>query len=82
MELKAGLIFACMNLKKLAKIKAKWVLLEDGALLKFTILYAIMFIKEKWLWDLHPRAALSTGIKSLIGRLFMPSNPSFGRLTS
>ncbi|MCI8517646.1 MAG: hypothetical protein HFG75_12400 [Hungatella sp.] len=34
--MKVGLTFACMNLKKLAKIK------------------------EKWPWDVKPRAALST----------------------
>lgn len=29
MEMKVGLTFACMNLKKLAKIKVKWGLLEE-----------------------------------------------------
>ena len=37
MEMKAGLTFACMNLKKLAKIKAKWGLLEEGGPLKRSI---------------------------------------------
>ena len=60
MEMKVGLTFACMNLKKLAKIKVKWGLLETRKLHKNTILDAIRLIKEIWLWDLYPRAALST----------------------
>lgn len=52
MEMKAGLTFACMNLKKLAKIKAKWGLLREGGPLKSSILYVIRLIKnggcEKW----------------------------------
>lgn len=60
MEMKAGLTFACMNLKKLAKIKVKWGLLEEGDSLKISILYAIRLIKEKWLWGANPRAILST----------------------
>ena len=60
MEMKVGLTFACMNLKKLAKIKARWGLLETRKLHKNTILDAIRLIKEIWLWDLYPRAALST----------------------
>ncbi len=31
MEMKVGITFACMNLKKLAKIKAKRVLLDKGS---------------------------------------------------
>lgn len=58
--MKAGLTFACMNLKKLAKIKAKWGLQEEGNPLKSPILYVIRLIKDKWLWDANPRAALST----------------------
>ncbi len=60
MEMKAGLTFACMNLKKLAKIKAKWGLLEKENLSKVLILGSIRLIKEKWLWERYPRAALST----------------------
>ena len=60
MEMKVGLTFACMNLKKLAKIKAKWGLLEKRKTHKTSILDAIRLIKEKWLWDVNPRAALST----------------------
>lgn len=47
MEMEAGLTFACLNLKKLAKIKVKWGLLEEGDPLKFNILYAIRLIKDK-----------------------------------
>ena len=60
MEMKVGLTFACMNLKKLAKIKAKWGLPEERKPHKKSILDAIRLIKEKRLWDLHPRVALST----------------------
>lgn len=59
MEMKVGLTFACMNLKKLAKIKAKLGLLEERKPHKISILNAIRLIKEKWLWDINPRAALS-----------------------
>ena len=47
MEMKAGLTFACMNLKKLAKIKAKWGLLREGGPLKSSILYVIRLIKKE-----------------------------------
>ena len=60
MEMKVGLTYACMNLKKLAKIKEKWELQEKRKSYKISILNAMHLIKEKWLWDLHPRAALST----------------------
>lgn len=60
MEMKAGLTYACMNLKKLAKIKAKWGLWEEGNHLKLSILDAIQLGKEKWLWCADTRAALST----------------------
>ena len=60
MEMKVGLTFACMNLKKLAKIKAKWGLLEGRKTHEISILNTIRLIKEKWLWDVNPRAALST----------------------
>lgn len=60
MEMKAGLTFACMNLKKLARIKARWDLLEEAAPFKKSILYTIWLIKEKWLWNAYPKAALST----------------------
>ncbi|MGN0308526.1 MAG: IS5/IS1182 family transposase, partial [Lachnospiraceae bacterium] len=60
MEMKVGLTFACMNLKKLAKIKAKWRAPEERKMHKISILDVIRLIQEKWLRDLHPRAALST----------------------
>lgn len=60
MEMKAGLTFACMNLKKLAKIKATRGLLGEGDPLKHSILYVIRLIKEKWLLAANPRAILST----------------------
>ena len=60
MEMKVGLTFACMNLKKLAKIKAKWGLLKERKILRNLILNKICFIKEKLLWDVNSRATLST----------------------
>ena len=60
MEMKVGLTFACMNLKKLAKIKAKWGLLEERKMLRNSILGKICFIKEKLLWNVNSRATLST----------------------
>lgn len=60
MEMKVGLTFACMNLKKLAKIKAKGGFWEEGNHLKLSILDAIQLGKEKWLWCVGTRAALST----------------------
>ena len=63
MEMKAGLTFACMNLKKLAKIKVKRGLLVEGKSLERSILNAIVLMKEKWLWGMCPRAALSTVLR-------------------
>lgn len=60
MEMKVGLTYACMNLKKLAKIKAKRGLLETRDFFRISVLDAIYFIKEKWLWCTRTRAALST----------------------
>ena len=60
MEMKVGLTFACMNLKKLAKIKEKRGLLKERKTLRNLILYKISFIKEKLLWDVNSRATLST----------------------
>lgn len=60
MEMKVGLTFACMNLKKLAKIKARWGLLKERKTLRNSILEIILFIKEKLLWDVNSRATLST----------------------
>ena len=60
MEMKAGLTFACMNLKKLAKILA-----TNGSKLSFVngVLNNLKenFIKiEKWCWGLTPAPTLST----------------------
>lgn len=60
MEMKVGLTFACMNLKKLARIKAKWELPGKGAPPQNFILKAIWLIKENWLWDAIPKTSLST----------------------
>lgn len=58
---KESLAYICsMNFKKLAKIKAKWRFLGEEDPLKFSILYAIKLIKEKWPWGTNPRATLST----------------------
>lgn len=63
MEMKAGLTFACMNLKKLARIlfqrnqkslvssASYWVLLK---------MREILFFRQKWCWRLTPTPALST----------------------
>lgn len=60
MEMKVGLTFACMNLKKLAKIKGKRGLLGERICRYFSIWDAIYRIKEKWLWQFNSRADLST----------------------
>ena len=41
MEMKVGLTYACMNLKKLAKIKEKRGLLKERKTLRNLILYKI-----------------------------------------
>lgn len=60
MEMKVGLTYACMNLKKLAKMKAKWGLWEEEGLHKASALNVLQRLKEKWLWNVKSRAALST----------------------
>lgn len=60
MEMKVGLTYACMNLKKLAKMKAKWGLWEEEGLHKVSALNVLQRLKEKWLWSVKSRAALST----------------------
>ena len=60
MEMKAGLTFACMNLKKLARILAQRGRRFSTA---YTILREIkekLFLIEKWCWRLSPAPALST----------------------
>ena len=61
MEMKVGLTFACLNLKKLAKLKFKKGLLS----VKSKTFYAKVLLfwrkqKEKWHQDAYPDAALST----------------------
>ena len=53
MEMKVGLTYACMNLKKLAKIKAKRGLPKERYPFRISVLDAIYFIKDKWLWYTH-----------------------------
>ena len=60
MEMKVGLTFACMNLKKLAKMKAKWEHEKEETCSKTLFLNKITLIKEKWLWCTGTKAALST----------------------
>ena len=60
MEMKVGLTFACMNLKKLAKMKVKWGCMEEGNTGNAFVSNTIRLIKEKWLWRMCARAALST----------------------
>lgn len=56
MEMKVGLTFACMNLKKLAKLKGKRWLLEKKQLFQSFIWDTICLIREKHLWKVHPGA--------------------------
>ena len=61
MEMKVGLTFACLNLKKLAKIKHKRGLILEP--FKSIFLKLLLFgnsQKEKWHQDLCPDATLST----------------------
>ena len=60
MEMKVGLTFACMNLKKLAKMKEKWEHEKEENCSKTLFLNKITLIKEKWLWCTGTRAILST----------------------
>ena len=69
MEMKVGLTYACMNLKKLAKIKAKRGLLEGRDSFRISVLDAIYCIREKWLWYTRTRAALSTVCEFAFGKL-------------
>lgn len=61
MEMKVGLTFACLNLKKLAKIKLKRGLLTGSFRSFFKKVHLFWSRqKEKWHQDLCPDAALST----------------------
>lgn len=60
MEMKVGLTFACMNLKKLARMKAKWGLPEGTIPRSSSFMNINQRLKEKRLWCMRTRAALST----------------------
>lgn len=61
MEMKVGLTFACMNLKKLAKMKSKWELITKEKSLINEKWNIFQSIREKWLWYVGTtRATLST----------------------
>ena len=47
-------------LEALPDYQGKWGLMEGIKTHKISILNTIRLIKEKWLWDVNPRAALST----------------------
>ena len=51
MEMKAGLTFACMNLKKLAKMMAKREARERLSSGFFSFMHEIYISKEKWCWS-------------------------------
>ncbi len=46
MEMKVGLTYACMNLKKLAKMKAEWGLWEEEGLHKVSALNILQWMKQ------------------------------------
>lgn len=60
MEMKAGLTFACMNLKKLAKILEirESNMNEFWSFLRFLLKQRLF--TEKWCWELSPAPTLST----------------------
>lgn len=60
MEMKVGLTFACMNLKKLAKIKQKRGLLDSGKFSLFKNPKKIFVYRKKWHWSINSYATLST----------------------
>lgn len=60
MGMKVGLTFACMNLKKLAKMKEKMGVLTNRSGLLYGKYQETSVCREKRHWDLHPSAALST----------------------
>ena len=47
MEMKAGLTFACMNLKKLAKMKQRMGVLEEGISQLFLKIWNYIYKTEK-----------------------------------
>ena len=63
MEMKAGLTFACMNLKKLAKILEKRGWNTAGFLAFLRKIKKELIISEKWCWAKDPTPSLSTVCK-------------------
>ena len=59
MEMKVGLTFAFMNLKSWRRLRSNGDSWRKKAQSQ-GLFYTIRLIKEKWLWDANPRAALST----------------------
>lgn len=60
MEMKVGLTFACMNLKKLAKMKQRKGLLETGISHFFEYFRKTFKYRENWRWSADSNANLST----------------------
>ena len=59
MEMKVWLTFAFMNLKSWRRLRSNGDSWRKKAQSQ-GLFYTIRLIKEKWLWDANPRAALST----------------------
>lgn len=74
MEMKVGLTYACMNLKKLAKIKAKRGLPKERYPFRISVLDAIYFIKDKWLWYTHQSRFVYTLKCAQSAHFFISSN--------
>ena len=60
MEMKIGLTFACMNLKKLAKMKWKMGLIGKGFLILFLKITELLNLHKKMALDNYSNASLST----------------------
>lgn len=60
MEMKVGLTYACMNLKKLVKILAKKEQKVSDMLRSFIKATRNFIHTEKWCWSLTPAPTLST----------------------
>ena len=73
--MKVGLTFACMNLKKLAKLKAKWGLLEERKPHKISILNAIRLIKEKMALGYKSQSRFVYSLKGLLQKYSFLQQP-------
>jgi len=60
MEMKAGLTFACMNLKKLARILAQRGWKSSAIYFIWSKIRELLSLTKKWCWGLPPAPALST----------------------